>query len=485
MRRLLRNPQRLLPWLIGLYGVAACVGGLSFRPEDAPPQGWWRERGPVVPHDTFPSDCTLCHEPGDWHTIRQDFTFDHEKETGVELRGAHARAECLRCHNDRGPVALFAQRGCVGCHEDFHQGQLGTDCSTCHREEDWRPDGALAQHAKTRLPLVGAHAALACWSCHQEADSGIFRGQSPECAACHLADYQNTSNPDHATSNFPLTCGDCHGFMSWNSVTTFTHAGISSGCVECHLPEYQGTTDPNHAAEGFPTSCEQCHGTNRWNGAQFSHAGITNGCVECHLPEYQGTTDPNHGAQGFPTDCEQCHHNFTTWNGAQFTHAGITNGCVECHLPDYQGASDPNHVSAGFPTSCEQCHHTFTTWNGATFSHSGITQNCAQCHLSDWQTATDPNHQAAGFSTSCEDCHDSTSTWQGARYDDHQFPIYSGAHRNFACTQCHLSSNSFGTFSCTHCHEHRQSSMDDEHRGVGGYQWLSSRCYDCHPNGRH
>ena len=32
----------------------------------------------------------------------------------VALRGAHAQAGCLLCHNDRGPVQQFAARGCGG-----------------------------------------------------------------------------------------------------------------------------------------------------------------------------------------------------------------------------------------------------------------------------------------------------------------------------------------------------------------------------------
>jgi hypothetical protein len=354
----------------------------------SPVQGWWEERGPVVPHDGFPADCTLCHAGDDWHTIRQDFEFDHLAETGVPLEGAHALAECLRCHNDRGPVALFAQRGCAGCHEDVHRGQLGADCSSCHGESDWRPEGQIALHAATRLPLAGAHAALQCWACHEGAAVGSFRNVDPQCASCHLDDYQRSTDPDHVASGYPTTCQDCHGFVAFDQAAIFSHAGITTGCADCHLDDYQRTTDPDHEAQQFPLSCEDCHAS-------------------------------------------------------------------------------------------------FTTWRGATFSHAGITANCAACHLSDYQATEDPRHSAAGFAQVCETCHTSTTTWQGARYEAHAFPIYSGAHRNFECSQCHLTNTTYAVFSCTHCHAHRQSSMDDKHRGVNGYVWQSSACYDCHPNGRH
>ena len=101
-----------------IFLVFACVAELRGVQNDTPRQGWWQARGPVVPHDTFPADCSICHAEGDWHSVRDDFTFDHLAQTGVDLVGAHAQAECLRCHNDKGPVAVFDARGCSGCHED-------------------------------------------------------------------------------------------------------------------------------------------------------------------------------------------------------------------------------------------------------------------------------------------------------------------------------------------------------------------------------
>ena len=68
----------------------------------------------MLPHDTFPADCKLCHMGQGWNTLTDDFAFDHEKETGVPLVGAHDQARCLLCHNDRGPVELFASKGCAG-----------------------------------------------------------------------------------------------------------------------------------------------------------------------------------------------------------------------------------------------------------------------------------------------------------------------------------------------------------------------------------
>ena len=467
-----------------------------------PVQMWLEDRGPVVPHDDFPSDCSICHEGTSWHQIKADFEFDHELETGTALVGAHAEAECLRCHNDRGPVQLFAEKGCAGCHEDVHTGQLGTDCTLCHDETSWRPSEAIRAHNQTRFPLVGTHAAVACWRCHPGADVGNFSPTTVECASCHQADLARALNPDHVSAGFTTDCDRCHIPTTWGG-SGFTHAsypltgahvtascqqchvnlvftGTPTDCYSCHTSDY--TSAPDHVSGGYPTNCDMCHNTTTWEGAPFSHAGITSGCADCHLDDYQGTTDPNHQVEGFPTTCEQC-HSTNAWRPVMFNHAGITSGCADCHLPDYQGTTDPNHQATGIPTTCEQCHST-NAWTPASFNHAGITSGCVDCHLDDYQGTTDPNHQAAGFPTSCEQCHSGFNSWSGGSFNHNQFFPLTGPHGGRSCSDCHLVPNNFSSFSCTHCHAHRQSAMNSEHSGVNGYSWSSPACLNCHPDGR-
>jgi hypothetical protein len=174
---------------------------------------WWAGLGPVLPHDTFPTDCTLCHIEGDWQTLREDFHFDHEKETGVPLVGAHAEARCLRCHNDRGPVAVFTARGCSGCHEDIHAGDLGNDCTTCHRETTWQPFGQIELHARTRFPLDGAHAFTSCRRCHVGAPVGNFLPIDTNCVTCHRDDLARTTN--HVGLGWVDRCNRCHMPTLW------------------------------------------------------------------------------------------------------------------------------------------------------------------------------------------------------------------------------------------------------------------------------
>ncbi len=355
-------------WAIALLFLAACVGGRVFEQTSATRpwrerQGerheWWSARGLVIPHASFPADCRLCHVEGQWSELRADFEFDHLRETGVALTGAHTEAQCLRCHNDRGPAGEFAQRGCAGCHLDVHQGRRGSHCESCHTQQDWNVDFDLVQHARSRFPLVGAHAAAVCRDCHVDYPAAQL-------------------------------------------------AVLDTACVSCHLQDLERALDPDHRALGWTAACDRCHQVSTFGGAGFLHPGF-----------------PLNGGHA-ALDCSACH------SGGTFT--GTPTACFACHADDYAAATDPDHTGLGFPTTCQDCHST-STWSGATFQHP----------------------------------------W---------FPISSGPHRNFDCNDCHLVPGNSSSFSCTHCHEHRQSEMDDEHEGVGGYTWLSSACYQCHPNGQ-
>ena len=212
MQNKLRAHSTLLVCM-ALMLVAACV---LQDTRSAASHRWWSGLGPVVPHESFPANCNLCHVGEKWHVLTNDFQFDHEKETGVALVGAHARAKCLRCHNDRGPVADFQSKGCAGCHEDIHSGDLGKDCRECHGQMTWRPEKMIERHNRGRLPLVGAHLAAACHRCHPGGFVGNFRPVSAKCVNCHAADVANTTNPPHIPLGWVNRCDRCHMPTRWN-----------------------------------------------------------------------------------------------------------------------------------------------------------------------------------------------------------------------------------------------------------------------------
>jgi hypothetical protein len=418
----MRRSHRIILSVLAFAGVVACANMV-------PRKGWRPDLGPVVPHDTFPADCALCHEGGSWNRIKPDFNYDHEKETGVRLEGAHSSAQCLRCHNDRGPVQVFADKGCRGCHEDVHRGRLGSLCQDCHNESTWKPMQAIAEHARTRFPLIGGHAAVDCTACHPDAADAIFENAPIQCEACHAGDVTRSTGLDHVAMGLTQGCDRCHTPVAWTPAAfahpssfplTAAHAvpacaechttpgvftGLSTDCAACHMPEYNATTAPGHAAAGYSTNCRSCHNTSGWAGANFQHPAsfpLTLGhsvpaCVECH-------TTPG-------------------------VYAGLSTDCASCHLDTYQATTAPNHAAAGFPTTCASCHGT-ATWGDGTFTHpssfpltnshaghqcsvchttpgtfAGLSNQCITCHQSDFQRG----HNGQG-STNCAQCHN-TRNW--------------------------------------------------------------------------
>ncbi len=412
-----KGPGILLGGLLATMAAAALVNCRL----DAPRQGWSRRWGPLVPHTTFPGDCGICHVTDRWDILRKDFSFDHEKQTGHPLKGAHAWASCLRCHNDRGPVVSFAARGCGGCHPDPHTSSLGLDCERCHEQINWRPTGLIAEHARTRFPLFGAHAVAPCESCHPGAAAGQFRGAPVECDLCHRADLARATSPDHAASGWTTDCQRCHMPLGWERAfvrhdffpLSGGHAGldcirchtsgvlgrIPSDCYSCHAANYQ--TAPGHVAQGFPHTCEQCHSIAAWTPARYDH-----------------TAFPLMGAHA-GLDCTRCHTN------GRFD--PLPSNCYSCHATDYQGA--PDHTSLGFPQTCQQC-HTTTAWLPSTFRHT--------------------------------------------------FPL-SGSHDR-SCVECHTT-GSTSSFSCVGCHS--AADTNGKHADVSGYSYNSQACYQCHPTGQH
>jgi len=388
-----RSLHPLVIALVPILFLAACATSVL-------QQGWWSNNGPVIPHDNFPADCSLCHVGDAWNEVKRDFVFDHEKETGVALAGAHQEAQCLRCHNDRGPVAAFAARGCAGCHEDVHLGKLGENCSDCHSEMNWMPQGQITEHARYGFALVGAHAATACFRCHEGFEAGIFTPTDASCEACHQAPSGATGGGiDHIAQGWVMDCQRCHiatsfrqtGFGHQNFPLTGVHASLdctschvggsfsalATDCFSCHADAYNATTNPDHLALGISTMCQDCHSTATWKGARFNHVGITTGCVDCHQDNYNATTNPDHLAVGFPTSCENC-HTTNRWQGATFNHSfPIASGkhsgfnCVDCH------------TTGSFPDfSCFKCHGQNETNN----KHDGVngytytSPACLSCH---------------------------------------------------------------------------------------------------------
>ncbi len=443
--RMLRTHENRFP-LVGAHAALTCddchkgaaVGqfqGLSTDCIACHTQSFAQAKFPNHQSAGFPTTCQACHNMDSWLGAR----FDHAKFTGFALTGVHATLDCTACHL-QGNFNVTST-SCVSCHlKDFTGAQnpnhvqagFPQDCAVCHNTSNWTQT-SFNHNQFTSFPLTGAHVNVACNQCHV---NGKFAGTPRDCASCHLADYQKTTNPNHAAAGFPTDCSICHTTAGWQGAQ-FNQALTGFALTGAHAT----------------LSCQSCH-----VGGNFT--GLSATCVSCHLKDYNATTNPNHQAAGFPQQCEVC-HTTTAWTPASFNHdltgwpltgAHKTVPCASCHI---------GGVYAGTPT------------------------DCYSCHKSDYLATTDPNHVAAAFPTTCAVCHTTTS-WLGATFSHTWFPIYSGTHAGkwTTCADCHINPSNYAVFSCTSCHAHDKSSMDSAHQDVKGYVYNSQSCYSCHPTGQ-
>ncbi len=154
--------------------------------------------GTELTEEFLPNDnCTSCHTTATWDKV----AFDHNK-TSFKLLGKHADVSCRSCHyrkNSAGvEVSVFRSLNphCETCHRDIHFGQFAvqtkggkfSECQNCHTFNNWSPTNF--DHQKTKFPLTGAHAKLACIECHKEVTVNEntfiqYKLKDFRCAACH------------------------------------------------------------------------------------------------------------------------------------------------------------------------------------------------------------------------------------------------------------------------------------------------------------
>ena len=74
-------------------------------------------------------ECAKCHSPNGWRL----WEFDHGKETGFALTGAHGKLACAGLPQQPAEQVKL-KRDCLSCHEqdDVHLGQYGRQCDRCH-----------------------------------------------------------------------------------------------------------------------------------------------------------------------------------------------------------------------------------------------------------------------------------------------------------------------------------------------------------------
>jgi hypothetical protein len=234
-------------------------------------------------------DCARCHTEEGWHQPAAQ-RLQHQ-QTRFPLVGRHALVDCDACHQSgRKDEFVGSPVDCWSCHAGdysetgFPDHQLfgfSSDCEECHQVSHLRWSDVGFQHSGS-FPLAGGHGVPDCQVCHT--DPGLIL-QGDDCYGCHMADYDQTSQPPHSANSFPTDCGACHDINSFGPPSYYAH--YQSG--------FQFTGE--HAS----LSCNTCHS----DGGYYTLDGR---CYSCHASDYEGTSSPNHETVGFPTSCEECHN---------------------------------------------------------------------------------------------------------------------------------------------------------------------------------
>jgi hypothetical protein len=412
------------------------------------------------PHkNTLGSDCTSCHSTAVlFKAARTDF--DHTRAR-FALTGAHRTVTCEKCHAaGRFRGVRFAT--CTACHQEPHQGRFGPACTTCHVTDQWATK--TVEHEKTRFPLAGAHAQVACAKCHQAGVTKPIKSDTcsschvnvhrdsvkDDCRACHTeTSFANASFDHAARTGFPLAdkhagleCRKCHTTIATADIPlarkVIDFAGVSGRCVSCHPDRHKGE---------YGLACDACHRPTGFSVAGFTHlrepefyTGQHRGveCVRCHVPDARAQLARTGPPATVPPlkpsmACASCHAD------PHLGQVGAT--CERCHAVD--GAKFTavrfSHDTAAFPLTgkhesieCTKCHRTvaraYPSGTGSAVQFQSMPKDCRGCH--------DDEHLGQ-FDTQCETCH-STSAFRIPTYKHPRFEqFFAGNHGRLACAACH------------------------------------------------
>ena len=397
-------------------------------------------------------DCARCHA---MTSFKPAAKFDHAA-TAFPLTGKHATVACASCHlapqvataTDAQGKALpqwkpLAHGECSSCHRDPHAGRFGPECARCHVTEGFHvlKQGGF-DHDRTRYPLRGAHASLACAKCH---DAKTAWGPKPAFAKC----------------------GDCHRDAHAGQTK---HLGVALDCGACHnVTGFHPSTltVADHEATGYPlqgaharAACEGCHGRQPASAS----ASLGPALVPLH---------PSHA------ECTDCHadpHRGRFSSGGPRARNG---GCTTCHGMEHFAPSRVDAaVHAGFPFAlegahravpCASCHGELASGRrGSTLkgtpqralAFTDPRRECAECHRS----PHGKQFEARRDHGACQGCHDLESFSPASRFDhdrDASFKL-EGAHAKTPCAKCHPSARQAdGSLLTT-------------------YRPISGRCESCH-----
>jgi hypothetical protein len=219
------------------------------------------------PHATTKGDCGGCHGAASW-AVLDSAKVDHDR-VGYALRGAHQQTSCSGCHSK----SARPEKTCEGCHRDPHAGRMQNPCVECHTTTAWHDTQTLEDHRRTRLPLIGAHAALECTACHKRQAERTWRDAPADCWSCHAAEAKRLAS--HV--DYGRACASCHSAYTWAgakepvenraahaqfAIATGAHG--ATACAGCHVGKHVVRCDGCHVTHPTPVAkstaaCLGCH----------------------------------------------------------------------------------------------------------------------------------------------------------------------------------------------------------------------------------
>lgn len=331
--------------LTGKHAPAACTACHTTLARVAQRTG--RATTPVtVEFGGLKKDCASCHD--DVHradlglaceschsTERFALTAYTHKANTPFFADAHQPASCVACHLRSTPAAIAelvrartempaapaalaittnratpvhgvftgtkftaTAQACATCHSDAHLGQIAGACETCHAVQTPK-FGVTASfsHARTKFPLGGKHAPVACEKCHTRqtgafpAGAGTavrFTGIATTCATCHT---------DVHLGQLGASCETCHTDQTFK-LTAYTHKNpkqraffvgphLKAACDTCHTPAAATFPAGKGTAVRYavPTECTSCH-------RDVHNGQLGPKCADCHRLDRQARLAP-------------------------------------------------------------------------------------------------------------------------------------------------------------------------------------------------
>jgi len=425
--------------------------------------------------------CTTCHDVASWTATPG---FDHDT-TAYPLTDKHAEVKCDKCHLDARLAPKSDGKGhlvpvykpvpfttCASCHADPHNGGLGPRCADCHTTAGFTViDKNRFDHARTKYPLLGKHAAVPCAGCHKDFSTPALKKPAfATCASCHADAHKGTAT----LAGKPVDCASCHtvnGYLP-STFTATAHASTKYPLEGKHVT----------------VACAACHvrSTATTAAAQFGSSKVVMRpafaqCTDCHADDHGGQLR----ARADKGQCSACHR-VAGWTPSTFDSAAH----ARLKLP-----LDGRHQAV----ACTSCHGgnrvglpampRTMTLGKANFLFALPETECVACHADPHQgrfVAGGARAQAAG----CQACHGTRvfrpSTTTVSVHAAFGFPL-EGAHRATACSACHqelartapaqkqstllLAGGRFGTLTfeakreCAECHTSPHGTQFDGRQG--------------------